>query len=158
MNSPLRLLKSLTGAGLSGFLRFLRPGRAQRGLERASRSVALQLYLGLGAVVALTLGASAVGWITFNQVGDEQNRVNDTNVPDMAAAFAVARRIGALVDTAPRLTVTQSVEDFEVVRQEVSRERELFEDRLEDFAARPERGLAARPGLGPRDDGQHRGH
>ncbi|MDE0624792.1 MAG: ATP-binding protein [Bryobacterales bacterium] len=133
MISPQRLLKTYGPARILGLLR---GGGAQRELTKARRSVAVQLYLGLGAAVALTLAASAVGWVTFNQVGDEQSRVNDLNVPDMASAFAVAQRIGALVDTAPRLTVAQSVEEFELVRQEIAREREAFEDRLEAFAER----------------------
>lgn len=112
--------------------RLFRPRR----LKRFRQSVAVQLYLGLGGAVALTLGASAVGWVTFNQVGSAQNRVNTSNVPDMAAAFSVAQRIGALVDTAPRLSVAQSVEEFDSLREEISRERDAFGDRLEDLAER----------------------
>ena len=136
MIGPLKRLASMARPGLAKLLGRLEEIVALKGLMRFRRSVAAQLYFGLGGAVALTLGASAVGWMTFNQVGNEQNRVNDRNVPDMAAAFAVAQRIGALVDTAPRLTVTQSVEEFESVRAEISRERSGFEDRLEDLAER----------------------
>lgn len=101
-----------------------------------SKSIAVQLYLGLGGAVALTLGASVVGWMSFNQVGEAQNQVNLQSVPDMAAAFAVAQQIGALVDLAPRLTVAGSEEEFEEVREQVAEERERFESLLEDLAGR----------------------
>ena len=136
MIGPLERLVSLARPGLAKLLDRFENFAADKGLMRFRRSVAVQLYIGLGGAVALTLGASAVGWMTFNQVGNEQNRVNDRNVPDMAAAFAVAQGIGALVDTAPRLTVAQSVEEFESVRAEISRERSAFEDRLEELADR----------------------
>ncbi len=113
-----------------------RGAKAARRLRTVKRSIAVQLYFGLGVAVAVTVAASAVGWMTFNQVGDEQNRVNDRNVPDLAASFAVAQRIGALVDKAPRLTVTQSAEEFESVREEIDRERQAFEERLGELAQR----------------------
>ncbi len=109
---------------------------SRRRLVRVRRSIAVQLYVGLGGAVAVTLAASAVGWMTFNQVGNEQARVNDRNVPDMAAAFTVAQRIGALVDTAPRLTVASSEAEFESVRAEIGREREAFEARLDELGER----------------------
>ena len=63
---------------------------SRRRLVRVRRSIAVQLYVGLGGAVAVTLAASAVGWMTFNQVGNEQARVNDRNVPDMADEFCFA--------------------------------------------------------------------
>lgn len=100
------------------------------------KSIAVQLYLGLGGAVALTLGASVVGWVAFNEVGEAQDRVNLQSVPDMAAAFAVAQQIGALVDSAPRLTVAQSEDEFEGVRDQVAAERQELERLLDDFASR----------------------
>ena len=132
----LKRLASLKGLGFVNRIASLANARSLTGLMRFQKSVAVQLYVGLGGAVALTLGASAVGWMTFNRVGDEQNRVNDSNVPDMAAAFAVAQQIGALVDTAPRLTVASSDDEFETVREEIARERNAFEDRLEELAKR----------------------
>ena len=106
------------------------------GLLRVRRSIAAQLYAGLGGAVALTMGASVVAWIVFGRVGDEQRKVNDGSVPDMAAAFGVAQRVGTLVDSAPRLTVAQSPAEFEGVRSEVARERAVFEASLAALAGR----------------------
>ena len=54
------------------------------------RSLSTQLYLGIGGAVAFTIVASLVGWISFDRVGDVQNRVNEGSVPEMAAAFGRA--------------------------------------------------------------------
>ena len=56
--------------------------------------IATQLYLGIGGAVAITMVASMVGWFSFDLVGDIQNRVNEGSVPEMAAAFGVARQSG----------------------------------------------------------------
>ena len=107
-----------------------------KGLLRVRRSIAAQLYAGLGGAVALTMGASVVAWIVFSRVGDAQRLVNEGSVPDMAAAFAFAQHVGALVDSAPRLTVVQNTEELAVLGADVAQERRILEDSLANLAGR----------------------
>ena len=92
--------------------------------------ISTQLYLGIGGAVVLTMGASLVGWFSFNSVGDAQSRVNEGSVPGMAAAFGVAQQSGALVAAAPRLIAAATPEAFAQVTAEVAEERNTFEAQL----------------------------
>ena len=107
-----------------------------RRLLRARRSLAVELYAGIGGAVVLTMGASVVAWIVFARVGEVQGEVNDGSVPDMAVAFRVSQRVGALVDSAPQLTTAQTASEFESARTEVDLERAAFEESLAGLAAR----------------------
>lgn len=97
--------------------------------------ISTQLYLGIGGAVALTMGASLVGWFSFNQVGDAQSRVNAGSV-GMAAAFAVAHQSGALVAAAPRLVAATTSEVFAQVSVEIAKERSAFEEQLAGLTQR----------------------
>ena len=78
----------------------------------ASRyQISTQLLLGIWGAVALTVAAGLVGWFSFNRVGDEQSRVNEGSVPELAAAFGVADYSSTLVAAAPRLTTAPTPED-----------------------------------------------
>lgn len=92
--------------------------------------ISTQLYLGIGGAVVLTMGASLVGWFSFNSVGDAQSRVNEGSVPGMAAAFGVAQQSGALVAAAPRLVSAATPEAFAQVTAEIAKERSTFEAQL----------------------------
>ncbi len=92
--------------------------------------IATQLYLGIGGAVAITMVASLVGWLSFDLVGDIQNRVNEGSVPEMAAAFGVAQQSGTLVAAAPRLTSAATVDDFDRVKADIADERRAFESQL----------------------------
>ncbi len=92
--------------------------------------ISAQLYMGIGGAVVLTMGASLVGWFSFNRVGDAQSRVNESSVPGMAAAFGVAQQSGALVAAAPRLTTAPTRDDFSHIAAEVAQEQGAFEARL----------------------------
>ena len=92
--------------------------------------ISTQLYLGIGGAVVLTMGASLVGWFSFNSVGDAQSRVNEGSVPGMAAAFGVAQQSGALVAAAPRLVSAATPEAFAQVTSEIAKERSTFEVQL----------------------------
>ncbi len=92
--------------------------------------ISTQLYLGIGGAVVLTMGASLVGWFSFNSVGDAQSRVNEGSVPGMAAAFGVAQQSGALVAAAPRLVSAATPEAFAQVTSEIAKERSTFEAQL----------------------------
>ena len=87
-------------------------------------------YLGIGGAVALTLGATLVGWFSFDRVGDVQSKVNDGSVPEMAASFGVAQFVGNLVAAAPRLASAATPEEFDRVSSEITESYRLFEEEL----------------------------
>ena len=66
--------------------------------------ISAQLYAGIGGAVLLTIAASLVGLYFFERVGDVQSRVNEGTVPELAAAFGVARYSGTMVAAGPRLS------------------------------------------------------
>ncbi len=94
------------------------------------RSLSTQLYLGIGGAVTFTIVASLVGWISFDRVGDVQNRVNEGSVPEMAAAFAVAQQSGALVAAAPRLTAAATPDELARIANGIAEDRKSFEAQL----------------------------
>lgn len=104
--------------------------RQLRGLLESRFRLGVQLYMGIGGAVLLTIAASLVGWFSFNRVGLVQSVVNEGSIPEMATAFGVAQQSGNLVAAAPRLTVA-SAEDFETISQQVALERRAFEDQLD---------------------------
>ena len=111
-------------------------GRGWKRLAGARRGIAVQLYSGLGATVSLTILASAVALISFNEVRQSYEVMNESTVPDMAAAFSVAQHVGALVDAAPSLTVVDSVELFADRRKQIGEQLRVFEESLQALANR----------------------
>ena len=91
--------------------------------------ISVQLYAGIAAAVAITMIASLVAWISFGRVGDAQKRVNEGSVPEMAAAFRVAKAAGTLVAAAPRL-ITATPESLADTTADIDRERQAFEEQL----------------------------
>ncbi|MCY4615167.1 MAG: ATP-binding protein, partial [Chloroflexi bacterium] len=97
----------------------------------ASRSrISTQLYLAFAGAVVLTLAASLVGWFSFNRVGEVQSNVNEGSVPEMAAAFGVARYSGILVAAAPNLTVAATPEEFSQISLEIDDAYASFEEQV----------------------------
>ncbi|MDE0623997.1 MAG: ATP-binding protein [Bryobacterales bacterium] len=113
-----------------------RSGQRVKRLVGAGRGIAVQMYLGLLGAVALTIMASVVALISFNEVRESQEVMNQRTVPDMAAAFAVAQRVGALVDAAPALTVVDSIDLFEERREQIGEQLRVFEESLQVLAGR----------------------
>ncbi len=109
-------------------------GQLKRLLENRFR-ISAQLYMGIGGAVVLTMGASLVGWYSFNRVGEAQSHVNEESVPEMAAAFGVAQRSGALTAAAPRLAAAATPEDFARVAAEIASEQDAFEAQLTTLTA-----------------------
>ena len=106
----------------------------RRSYWRVRKSIATQLYAGIGGAVALTMGASIVAWIIFGRIGDTQDQINEGSMSDMAGAFRVAQRVSALADSAPRLALAQSPPEFEAVQAEVHLARTSFEASLAALA------------------------
>ena len=92
--------------------------------------ISTQLYIGIGGAVILTIAASLVGWFSFNRVGDVQSRVNEGSVPEMAAAFGVARYGGTLVAAGPSLTASETIEEFAGVSANIGDAHQEFENQL----------------------------
>ena len=90
-----------------------------------------QLYSGIGGAVLLTVAASLVGWFSFDRVGNAQSQVNDSSIPEMAAAFEVAEYSSALVAAAPRLTSAITRKDLESVYDSISDANDALEIQLE---------------------------
>ena len=105
-------------------------------LREGRIGLGMQLYIGIGGAVVITLSASLVAWFSFNQVGDSQNRVNEDSIPEMTAAFGVARQAGTLVAAAPRLVTAATPVDFTGVAAAVAKERTDFETRLQALTPR----------------------
>ncbi len=111
-----------------------------RRLSQGRFRIAAQIYFGIGGAVALTLAASLVALFAFAQVGDSQSRVNEGTVPELAAAFGVARGSGTLVAAGPRFIAAGSAEELERAVVEFAEDRRAFESELELLMARAETG------------------
>ena len=66
-------LSRLIGTDILQRERELSVDRLQR-LREGRIGLGMQLYIGIGGAVAITLSASLVAWFSFNQVGGAQNR------------------------------------------------------------------------------------
>ena len=98
------------------------------------------MYAGIGGAVALTLSASLVAWLSFDQIGDATNRVKDESVPEMVASFGIAQYTGVLAAAAPRLTSAITTSEFEQVATEIEATESLFEQQLGSLASAQEGG------------------
>ena len=79
----------------------------------------------------MTMAASLVGWFSFDRVGNAQSQVNDSSIPEMAAAFEVAEYSSVLVAAAPRLTSAITRRDLESVYDNISDANVALEIQLE---------------------------
>ena len=93
--------------------------------------ISIQLYAAFGMAVALTVAASLIALLSFQNVGSAQAKVNEGSVPEMEAAFGVAQYGSALVAAAPRLTNATTPEDLEVVWQEILATGDKMQSNLE---------------------------
>ena len=92
--------------------------------------ISTRLYLGIGGAVALTAAASLVGWFSFTQVGEAQNRVNEGSVPELEAAFGIAEYSSTLVAAAPSLTAATTINEFNSVSDEIAAGQSAFEEQM----------------------------
>lgn len=102
-----------------------------RKLAEGRFRIATQLYVGIGGAASLTLAASLVALFAFSQVGDSQSRVNEGTVPELAAAFGVARGSGTLVAAGPTLTAAATRSELDRTYVEIiAPARRAFENEL----------------------------
>ena len=106
-------------------------GRLARLLDR----IAVRLYLAIGGAVLLTMAASLVGWLSFDAVGDAQERVSERSVPGLVGAFGLARQSNLLAVAAERLAATTTPAELERVRASVGQDLKLFDEHLEALAS-----------------------
>ena len=111
-----------------------------RSLFEGRFRLSAQMYAGIGGAVALTLSASLVAWLSFDQIGDATNRVKDESVPEMVASFGIAQYTGVLAAAAPRLTSAITNSEFEQVATEIEATESLFEQQLGSLASAQEGG------------------
>ncbi|MYB08886.1 MAG: HAMP domain-containing protein [Acidimicrobiia bacterium] len=96
------------------------------------RRISTQLYAGIFGAVVLTIVASVVSWISFNNVNSSQKRVSEESVPELAGAFTLAEFSNALVAAAPRLTTAPPTQ-FSEISAEVTVAQQEFQERFESL-------------------------
>ena len=96
-------------------------------LFRIRYRISTQLYLAIGAAVALTIAASIVGWFSFGRVGSAQSQVNEGSVPDLVAAFGAAQYSSTITAAAPRLANAATPQDFQAISESINEARAVFE-------------------------------
>lgn len=94
------------------------------------RRISTQLYAGIFGAVVLTIVASVVSWISFNNVDSSQKRVSEESVPELAGAFSLAEFSNALVAAAPRLTTAHPTQ-FSEISAEVTVAQQEFQARFD---------------------------
>ncbi|MDE0230519.1 MAG: HAMP domain-containing protein, partial [Spirochaetaceae bacterium] len=104
--------------------------RLRRLLHYPSR-LSGQFSLGIGAAVALTVAASLVAWFFFDRVAGLQRRVNEGSVPEMVAAFGVARYASSLVAAAPRLTTAPTPAEFTAASARITDTHDALAEELD---------------------------
>ena len=92
--------------------------------------ISAMLYFAFGFAVVLTLGATMVGWLSFNRVGQAQTQVNEVNLPEVAAAFGVAEYSSVLVAAAPRLTAAENPQEQNDIYDNISTTNEALNQQL----------------------------
>ena len=106
-----------------------------RSLFEGRFRLSAQMYAGIGGAVVLTLSASLVAWLSFDQIGDATNRVKDESVPEMVASFGIAQYTGLLAAAAPRLTSAVTTSEFEQVVTEIEATEALFEQQFSSLTS-----------------------
>ena len=64
-----------------------------------------RLFLAFGAVAAMTMAASVIGWMSYARLGDGLERVVRTNIPAMRLVTELAEKGAAITGMAPALAV-----------------------------------------------------
>ena len=100
------------------------------------KRLSTQMYFGIGGVVLMTVAASFVGVLSFNQVGELVSRVNDDSLPDMTAAFDVGLTSGTLASAGGQLITTTSVAEFNQLLASVEAARSNLQTQLDELEGR----------------------
>ncbi len=111
------------------------PGYLSRAFALRKR-LSTQMYFGIAGAVLMTVSASLVGVISFNQVGASVSRVNDDSLPDMTAAFDVGLTSGTLASAGGQLTTTTSAAQFNQLLASVEAARSDLQAQLDELERR----------------------
>ncbi len=93
--------------------------------------ISTQMYVAIGVIVALTIASIAVSWVSFNSIGDAQDRVSDESLPRIVTAFRITELSSELLAAAPRLTVAATPEELAAVSAEIVETRAEFRRQLD---------------------------
>jgi len=86
-----------------------------------------QLYTAIFVTVFITMTAVIIAWLSFENVGEAQQEVNNVSLPGIISAFGLAKTNSALGAVAPRLTTVQNENDLKNVSEEIDTYLEEFE-------------------------------
>ncbi len=100
--------------------------------------ISTQMYLGIGGALVMTLLAGSVAFISFELVGRFQTRITENAVPELTAAFDLARISGSLVAVGPRLTAADSGSQFNLAAEEAAAVRVELDAALAEFVGQGE--------------------
>lgn len=89
--------------------------------------ISTQLYAGLGAAVAITLGASLVAWLSFDRVDDARDLVSDDILPEIVASFGIVQKAGVLVAAGPRFIAAANPDELAATAASVRADQQAFE-------------------------------
>lgn len=106
--------------------------------------IGTQLYLALGFIVTITLISSLFSWQSFRRIAETQSFVNETSIPALVGAFAIAQRSTALINAAPRLAAAATRTDLKQVVSAIHTERDLFSGQLDALLGNPDKGPGSR--------------
>ena len=101
-----------------------------RRLAASRYRISTQLYAGISAAVAVTLGASLVAWLSFDRVDDARELVNDHILPEISAAFGIVQEAGVLLAAGPRLIAAANPEELDEIEASVRADQKSFENQL----------------------------
>ena len=93
--------------------------------------ISTQMYVAIGIIVALTIASIAVSWVSFNSIGDAQDRVSDESLPRIVTAFRITELSSELLAAAPRLTVAATPEELAAVSAEIVETQAEFRRQLD---------------------------
>ena len=93
--------------------------------------ISTQMYVAIGVIVALPIASIAVSWLSFNSIGDAQDRVNEESLPRIVTAFRITELSSELVAAAPRLTVAATPEELALVSAELVETQDRFRQELD---------------------------
>ena len=89
-------------------------------MSGAASRIAFRIYGAFVILVIATILAGIVGWFSLDNVGAIQDRINDTEVPAMTAAFGIAQNANTLVAAGPKLVATTNPGDYQAVSDEAA--------------------------------------
>ena len=85
-----------------------------------------KLLLSFGAVAAITVVGSAVGWISFDRLDATLGTITHDSVPALSNAQAIAAESGRIVALAPMLAAADSQGRRQEVRSDIDRHLQLL--------------------------------